>query len=243
MDERVSKDFSIGSRADAELFVDRQAEALAEYGGGIVHISLPDAFSKCQHLSQGAQLFAAIFDIYVNACLLWIDTWELGRTANAEIRLKKSNLSVLENPELFKLRMNEQRYANSFVFRYRAIWDKVMGLLVLLAEPSRYENYVGSKSRKAAFKKISDSSEAFPQDFAESLSKILTSFDNEFRTPEAHGTGRLRKFTFALGDPIDRPTMELSLRYWNILNEVLHQLGSIVENLPVTPEPASDKTQ
>ena len=240
MNQRVYKDFFISSRADAELFVLRQTEAMTRYGGNIVHISLPNAFSKCQNLNQGAKFFTAIFDIYVNACLLWMDTYELGCTANAEIKLKKGNLSVLENSELFKLRMNEHRHANSFVFRYRAIWDKIMGLIVLLSEPFRYEDYMSAKSRKAAFKKISESSTAFPKDFADSISKILTSFDNEFRTPEAHGTGRLRKFTFALGDPPDRPTIELSLRYWNILNEVLHQLGSIIENLPIMPESARD---
>jgi hypothetical protein len=242
VNQNANKEFSIGSRAQAELFVSRQTAALAQYGGGIIHISLPDAFSKCQHLNQGTQVFAAIFDIYINAGLLWIDAWELGCTANAEMKLKKSSASALESPELFKLRMNEHRHANSFVFRYRAIWDKIMGLFVLLAEPSRYESYIGAKSRKAAFRKICEKSESFPKDFGEQLSGILTSFDNAFRTPEAHGTGRLRKFTFALGDPIDRPTMELSLKYWNVLNEVLHQLGTIITGLPVTPEAATDGT-
>jgi hypothetical protein len=111
-----------------------------------------------------------------------------------------------------------------------------MGLLILLTEPTKYERYVSGKSRKAELKKISAGSLTLSTELAEEISDILTMFDNEFRTPEAHGTGRLRKYTFAMGEPIDRPPIMLGLKYWNILNEFMHQVGSKLANLPVKKE-------
>lgn len=228
-----TQEFTITSREEAELFVLRNGETLAKYGNGVVHISLADAFTTCQHLENGSKVFASIFDIYINTTLVWIDNWELGCTVNEVKPGDQVGASVLDRPDLFAIRMREHRYATSFVFRYRALWDKLMGLLILLAEPTKYERYVSAKSRKAEFKKISVVSLTLSSELAEQISDILSTFDNDFRTPEAHGMGRLRKYTFAMGEPIDRPPIMLNLKYWNILNEFLHQVGSNLANIPV----------
>lgn len=229
-------EFSIKSREDAELFVLRHNEILVLSGGSTaIHFSLADAFTNSRRFVDGTKIFAAIFDIYINSSLVWLDTWDLGCLISEMMCRKEINISALDSADVFALSMREHRYASSFVFRYRALWDKLMGLLVMLAEPAKYERYVSAQSRKRDFKKICAASENIPNDLADQIFNVLTKFDNDFRTPEAHGTGRLRKFTFAGGAPTVRIAAQLTMQYWNILNHFLHDVAVVLAKMPGEP--------
>jgi hypothetical protein len=142
--------------------------------------------------SDGGKSFAALLDIHINFLLVYCDIHSaLGTWSALFSRGQHVGSSVLESEEAFLGKMDIHRYNSSFVFRYRALWDKVMGFFILFFAPARYEEFVGAKSRRQAFKKISADISSFPADFAEQLDEILTKFDGKFRTPEIHGTGPL----------------------------------------------------
>ena len=79
------------------------------------------------------------------------------------------------------------------------------------------------------------------EDTAQSLRQILEMFDNELRTPEAHGTGALRKWSFTLEPINEDPSMKL-IGYWNVINEVILRLGKFCSGSPPTPAPATTTT-
>ena len=43
---------------------------------------------------------------------------------------------------------------NSMSLRFRACWDKYLGALILLHEPTKYDTYIGASSKKRTFVKL-----------------------------------------------------------------------------------------
>ncbi|MYA88097.1 MAG: hypothetical protein F4X97_06540 [Boseongicola sp. SB0662_bin_57] len=173
---------------------------------------------------------------------------------------------MLDDFSLFSEKMDTLYYLTALCFRIRAYWDKYMGVLFLLHEHERYDQYVSSKSRKKFFiKRASECPEvsvhliecmtnivrticihtgqnevieaidrgefrtSFPDQFLDLFDKIIEMADT-FRTPEAHGTGRLRKFTLA------NVPMELSMNFslatqWNDCNTFMQALQNVIKDL------------
>jgi len=189
------------------------------------HVSLVAAYDYCQSRTDGGKLFTAILDVFINFLLVYCDMCSavsLWSQTNPKDPGKEQ--SVLDSVEVFFGKMDCHRYNSSFVLRYRALWDKLMGLLVLMYVPAQYERFSSASSRKKTFFKIVRESSLLTEDNAGNLIKLLEGFDNEFRTPEAHGTGALRKWSFNMVPMQENPSIKL-LGYWNVVNDTMSRLG------------------
>ena len=103
------------------------------------HFKLDDAFkaiNEVESLSEQnrRRLFSLLFDTKISFLNYEIENSEIFGTLN-EINSHISNLnspaSVLENPDFFPLCFNLQRFAPIFAMRYRAIWDRLMSMIIL----------------------------------------------------------------------------------------------------------------
>ncbi|HEY4368743.1 MAG TPA: hypothetical protein VGN07_16030 [Steroidobacteraceae bacterium] len=216
----------IKSRADAARFdTYMQAYAQAAAGFALSHISLAAAYDFCQSREDGGRLFAAIFDVHVNFTLLFCDQASATKARSyAPAETLRAGTSALESSIIFDTRMNLHRHNSAFVLRYRALWDKLMGLLILMFVPEKYEQFISASSRKKAFRKIAVRANKVDATLADSLHSLIEKFDNEFRTPEAHGTGALRKWSFIVTELSADKSLNL-LWYWNAINDVVSRLG------------------
>jgi hypothetical protein len=198
--------------------------SLKTNGGGVAHFSLAEAFGELQGDPDGPRIFAALIDVRISLALLFCDSIALGREANKTMPQALERVGKLTESQAFEIRMEMHRYANSFILRFRSLWDKFMGLLVLRFAPQDYERFASSKSKKAAFRKIMAHHSILPDGFVSTAEGLIQKFDDSHRTPEAHGTGTLRKKSFAWNSHTESPPMAL-LGYWNFMNEVAHVLG------------------
>ena len=198
-------------------------------GAAIVHFSLTTAFEELQEDPLGAKLFAALTDVRISLALLNCDSVALGRSLNRTMPQAMPSVGELMQSQAFELRMDIHRHANSFILRIRSLWDKFMGLLVLRFAPQDYERFASSKSKKAAFRKIMAQHSILSDGFAVTAEELIQKFDDSHRTPEAHGTGTLRKSSFTWGSHEESPPIAL-LGYWNFLNEIAHVIGGIFDS-------------
>lgn len=230
----AEENFRLENRQEVERFeslVDAYVKERAQFP--LKHLSLVVAYDYCQLRADGGKLFAAVLDVFINFLLLYCDTNAVGSTWNryfAKGRLQGG--SVLDSEAKFFGKMDVHRYNSSFVLRYRALWDKIMGLLILMYAPEKYDEFFSSRSRKRIFFKISKGSKILAEETAEYLKGMLERFDNEFRTPEAHGTGALRKWSFTMEPMNENPSIKL-IGHWNILIEIMALLGKSFQSRPV----------
>ena len=191
------------------------------------HISLVDAYDYLQARADGGRVFTALLDLQINSLLVFADIHSMGATWNSLFsKGKLEGGSVLDSHIKFDGKMEIHRSNTSFVLRYRAIWDKIMGLMVLMHAPAQYENFMKAKSRKKEFIKIAMANGFADEVFLNNLGDLLTSFDNKFRTAEAHGSGVLRKYSFVMESLEKNPQIEL-VEYWNKVNQFLLNYGKI----------------
>lgn len=232
------KEFKLNNRDEVVAF-DKQ---LKDYCAKISPvpfncISLVGIYDKLQAQSDGGRLFTAILDLNVNFALLhreislssvvWNDFFSKGKLEGG---------SVLDSDKKFYGKMELMSHLSAFVFRYRALWDKIMGVVVLAFAPQRYDEFIDADSRKKAFCKIASETPGIGQPFAATLKKLLSDFDNQFRTAEAHGTGRLRKWVFMMESMAENPTIEI-LDYWNEFNSFMMQLSEVLKSIRNSAKP------
>ena len=180
------------------------------------HISLTSAFDYLSKRDDRNRVFAALLDVQINFLMLWIDSSSVGAAWAAFS--PAGNLaggSILDSPPKFFGKMDIHRYNSSFVLRYRALWDKLMGLLILIQAPAEYDGFYAAKSRKKMFRRIAI--RFWDHVSIDSLTEFLDKFDDSFRTAEAHGTGVLRKSSFTMETLDKNPQLDL-LGYWNVIN-------------------------
>lgn len=209
-----------------ERLLDTYCEREVKYA--LTHIPLVKAFEYCLSVDNGSHLFASILDIHINAAILWCDSCKLGSTWNKTIKSREVSEGEGLTDEEMILRFDVQKYASSFVLRCRALWDKLMGLYVLMFAAEKYESFVSARSRKKAFKKITGNITFIPNEFVDSLLGALSKFDDAFRTAEAHGTGTIRKWSFNLDAVNSNPNLQI-IEYWNLINAVLHTTAGIFD--------------
>lgn len=145
----------------------------------------------------------------------------MGRIWNEEFAPELcEGLSLLASPEKFFGKADLHRTNSSYVLRYRAIWDKIMGLVVLLLLPAQYDRFAGAKSRKRMFRQLAASMPLIPPTLVDQIETTISRFDGQFRTPEAHGTGVIRKWNYLLEASEDNPQLQL-FQFWNVLNHMV----------------------
>ena len=223
--------FPLNTREDVELF-ERCFLAYLENCGGyaIQHISLLRTYDALQNNPDGGRIFSAILDISINLGLIWCDTQEMGRCINRIIQVNSTDRNELGvTQKSFEPRMRLHHYTNAHIFRYRSLWDKIMGLFVLVFAPTEYEKFSSANSKKKAFAKIAKNHTILPPEIIEGIQSALQKFDDMFRTVEAHGTGSLRKASFVWVEPETSNQLKL-IEYWNLLNQVAHTIGGFFDH-------------
>lgn len=197
-------------------------------GKHLKHISLNELSRLLKEEENAGRVFTAYLDIKLSFSHVFRDIQNIRKTWNDNFsKGKLEGGSVLDSQQKFDKKMDMHYYFSSFVLRYRAIWDKVMGfILLIMVEDEEYKNFEKAKSRKKAFKKSAETS-GIPKEFYEEIFEKLTDFDNKFRTAEAHGTGSLRKFVFEMTSMADNSQEELLL-YWNFLNETVDKVAKTI---------------
>jgi hypothetical protein len=219
--------FTLSSReevAQFEAFFDRYMTTRAAFP--LKHISLLKAFEQLQRREEGNRIFAALLDVQINFLMLWLDSNSVGAAWSAFVPSKGlTGGSILDSLPKFIGKMDIHRYNSSFVLRYRALWDKIMGLLILLVAATEYDRFYSASSRKKEFGKIV--AKFWDNASITNLAAYLSKFDDSFRTAEAHGTGVLRKYTFTMETLEKNPQIEL-LDYWNVVNGFVCEIGNML---------------
>lgn len=222
--------------------VERFEHLLGEYSKSrtqlaLDHIPLAKAFNELHKRSDGGRIFTALLDLYLNVHLIDYDMTTIGGTWNNLFsKGKLEGGSILDTPAKFFGKMDIHRHATSFVLRYRAIWDKLMGFFVLYFAPSKYEAFAQSTSKKKSFRRIAVKIDALPPDYVTGMLDFLEKFDDKFRTPEAHGTGAVRKWSLTMESFEGNPLLDL-IGYWNIVNHTMLVIGGIFDPAK-RPKPA-----
>ena len=190
--------------------------------------SLAEVWRRLTCQPDGQRTFAAVLDVYVNLLLLYADICDIGSMWNRLFsKGRHEGGSVLENEEKFSGKMDIHRHATAPIYRIRALWDKAMALVVLYAAPEQYSVFDKAKSKKRAFRKIMSQYPEFAPDSLGSFLGLLEHFDNELRTPEVHGTGSLRKWSFSMGSIESGPIAEIIV-HWNLLNIAAQSIGTLL---------------
>lgn len=92
--------------------------------------------------------------------------------------------------EVMAYRIEMHDHISSFILKYRALWDKMMGCLVFLYYPDYYEKWISEKSRKGKFKNKFSKGEQVVWNKLNPYISALEKFDNQYRTSEAHQVGK-----------------------------------------------------
>ncbi len=224
------ENFRLNSRADVVKF-EELADAYARTRAQVpvTHLSLSAFFDHCQQRDDGGKLFSAMLDIFINFLLLYCDMIAVAATWNTNFsKGKLEGGSILDSEAKFLGKMDVHRFNSSFVLRYRALWDKLMGLMIMLKAPNQYEKYFSARSRQATFEKIAVEEKIMSHEAVSSISNLLKEFDNEFRTAEVHGTGALRKWTLSMESMDENPSIKI-FGYWKEINEFMTDLGKTVQ--------------
>ena len=191
------------------------------------YYSLVPAYDKLD-----SRLFYSYFDMVISIIHLDYDLWTGAQIWNEKFSKKESARgSILDSRDNFFGKMDIHRYHVASVLRYRAIWDKIMGFLILMFSPEDYSVFAKADSRKKSFKKILQKHLdrcPYLSDIIKIIDGPLTEFDNEFRTPEAHFTGRLRIWSFMMLSWKEDPTFDL-YGYCNLLNHVMIKIKELVD--------------
>ncbi|MFN2454700.1 MAG: hypothetical protein ABR577_10825 [Pyrinomonadaceae bacterium] len=206
------------------------------------HISLVNAYDKLQERKDGGRVFTALLDLQINYILLARDHTDMLAIMNTyfptifkilddgSIKYKSEGSSVFDSEENFFGKMEVQRYSTTFVLKYRALFDKIMGFIILMFAPAEYETFFRARRKKNSFVKIVGKMPQVPQELVAQIEKLLTGFDDTFRTPEAHGTGVLRKWVFLMDSHWTNPQGEL-MDYWNFLVNLIVNIGKLFRNI------------
>lgn len=222
----TTKTFVLETREQVARFQEHlNSYSVARANGALPHLQLVSIYDYCQTREDGGKLFTVFLDLSINFMLLWCDSHVVGATWNANFsKGKLEGGSALDSTRKFQGKMDIHRFNSSFILRYRAVWDKMMGVLIMLHAPLEYEKFVSAKSRRRSFRKIASRVDSIPMDFVEFLETKLSDFDSEFRTPEAHSTGALRKWSFIMEPMHENPQVKL-IGYWNFLNLAISDIG------------------
>ena len=226
-------EFVLGNKEEVEYFETHLKEYLkTKTNVSLSKISLSKAYEPLHSRSDGAKVFSALLDIVINFSLLYCDITEISGTwnrlfagTNSSIQLKGG--SILDSQIKFAGKMDIHRFSSSYVLRYRSLWDKIMGFIVILYSPENYDKFAKSKSRKKSFRKIAENIPEISEEFINSSEEAITRFDETFRTSEAHGVGRLRKWSLSMQVMADNPSIEL-IWFWNRIIEIVGNLENMV---------------
>jgi len=167
------------------------------------------------------KLFAIFLDLKIT----------LVEVFNAQYNFMIINNQILQLalPDVYVYKIEAHDIFVNFVLKYRALWDKIMGSLVFVYfKEAKYKMFLDSKHKKTTFKKFFEDQIVWKK--IESYIKDLEDFDNVYRTPEAHQTGKARKEAiFNTGKYTDNEYFKTIIqRYFNPLVEFVNVFGQLL---------------
>ncbi len=219
--------FTLSTRSEVSQFESLLDQYIATRGQfSLKHISLVNAYDQLLQREDGGRIFSALLDLQINFLLLYLDIHSVGATWNKIYSEGLEGGSILDSADKFFSKMDVHRFNSSYVLRYRALWDKIMGLLVMIGAPKEYDRFCSARSKKRVFRKIALACQMLNEEFLNTLEGFLIKFDDAFRTSEAHGTGVLRKYSFTMESVDKNPQIEL-IGYWNTVNRFISEIGKM----------------
>ncbi|MDF2387222.1 hypothetical protein JMG10_37560 [Nostoc ellipsosporum NOK] len=167
---------------------------------------------------------------YSPVCYNFIET----QIAKGLLEGRTHQISGLDFDKLFLMKSNTRKnyfkfrryihYSNPVV-RIRAVWEKLIGLAVLLERPVDFNKVQGAKSVKSEFiKRFENSQNLVTQLIWDYLHSIVI-FDEQFRTPELHKTGRIIHWATHEQYAVESNRV---LAYRNDLNRVLRKIVDLL---------------
>lgn len=228
--------FALNSRDEAAIFDDLLAKWQSNRKGSTVQFfPLTEVWDAIQaNPDEAGRIFSAVLDLKLNLAFLPVDLLEIADVLNRDLKERQPSHGILQDPAHFMERMDLLRASLDYILRYRAVWDKIMGLVVLLTTPSHYQGFVDAPRRKAKFRSIASETGKIPLSFVDEVETLLTEFDNKYRTAEAHGSGRMRKWSLVVQLEEYNPN-EALLWSWNHLNDLLQRLPVFFKQVSQQP--------
>lgn len=177
-------------------------------------IDIPRWYDKCMKMgNDGGRLFSAILDLKITYAFVFIDFHRV--VPGLKVINQKETPDILTDPMSFTEKMNLLHSHIDMAIRFRSFYDKLMGVLVLLLCPDKYNKLGSSGSRKSDFRKLMEGH--IDSESMDSLFEIISSLDNDFRTAEVHQTGRMRKWVLGGRDCFVDNALNLGGYFNNIL--------------------------
>jgi len=189
------------------------------------HFSLETISKLVRNHPESGRIFDFCVEVQLQVAILQIDLARIGKS------LRRPEATPLSDEDTFCHKMDVLRMNSDYIFRYRAIWDKVMSVIVLFVAPSEFEKFNKAGSRKVSFLKIAGASQALPSGFVDHILKTTEAFDKRFRTSEVHGSGSARRWVTGELEGWDSIQADM---FWasNSLNKVLVALGAVFREPP-----------
>jgi hypothetical protein len=225
--------FAVNSRDEAARFEQLLVKySTAQTQSQIKHIPLTEAYDCLQSRPDGGLIFATLLDVQTSFLMLYLDfqgigtTWE-GVSQNSKLK----GGTNLDSEAKFFRKMEIHRLNTAYVLRYRALWEKLMGLMILIYAPNEYESFLNAKSKKAKFQKLAAKHQFVEAQFLEKLDELFTRFDSKFPNLETNDAGARRKHSF-IRDPLDNNPQSELIAYWNAVNGFVSKFGKIISKAP-----------
>lgn len=206
------------------------AYEIAHAGSALPYFPLRLAFEKFNPTTGDGRRFYSLLDLKINVVLLSNDMWTVGRMWNeAFTTAAERQRNALDDPAVFLAKMSFHEALNSFVLRYRAVWDKVFSFMVLDLAPEAYTSFRNQKKgRRRAFLRAVGDHPSLSKPRLEAVLHDLERFESIFRTPEIHDTGSIRTWSFTITEFSGSPH-ELLVGFWNNLVSTLSSISQNIE--------------
>jgi hypothetical protein len=138
----------------------------------------------------------------------------------------RANYLPLENIDSFAVALRRSRAAFALITRIRSLWDKTFLYVALTTEgDSTVRRLQNQRSkRKFFFSHYANGFGAVTSDMITKAKQDLDKLESEFRTPELHGFGNIRRWVF--DTPQDWHTQHSGkiMGHWNILSDFIHRV-------------------
>lgn len=225
----VENTFKLNNRDEVQCFEEfLHAYEKEHYHFAVEHLSLVGFFDALQGHPDGGRIFVAILDIKISLSILWGDIHEVGAAWNKNFsKGKMEGGTISDSFEKFSGKMDVHRFSSAFILHYRALWDKIMGLFILFYVPNQYNSFCRAKSRQKRFLSLASHIPQIGRNAASEICNVVEQFDKLFRTPEAHGTGTLRKWSFLM-EPMNKNPHGDLFGYWNYMNKTITSLNKML---------------
>jgi hypothetical protein len=105
--------------------------------------------------------------------------------------------------------MEIHRFSSAYVLRYRAVWNKLMGLMILIYALDEYESFSSAKSKKLRCQKLAEKHQFAEEQSLNKLNDLLNRFDNAF--PSAPPSGSIEHYDYSIALESLNPNPQIQL--------------------------------